>query len=598
MKRSDEAQVWLWSGLFGFLTSIFFIFGYQLEKTDHIDLSDRNSLMLFVIMFLVITFDTGHVFKGYDYARKNGKKLFGFIPLPKHCENSVEGDFNVDEPKAGVTSSACNVDESKKPVTASACNVDEPKRVTAAFAEGMGVALSKRKSYAADFVINHVSMIIMALPVLIAEFPGFFVYDAQEELNEVLTRSFSTHHPLLHVLLLGGTIALVHKITGSWNIGIFVYLLLQLIVITAVFAYVVTYLQSSRMGKKLRILWLIFYGAFPTIVMYSLCSCKDGLFSALLLLLTVFLVQLVRDKESFLENKKKMILFVATAVLMPLFRHNGFYAYLVFVPFALAYFRKSLKLLLISMLILPVVIYLAISNVLALAFSSEITHHQEMLTVPIMQLARVYSYEPESLSDEDKEIIESYIPKQNLEKYTPRISDLVKVDFNNELYEKDSAAFWGVWKKLLKSHPMAYVNAWLLTCYGYVYPPAAFNVYKGNSVYTFTYDESSYFGYETEPPGERKVLIPAIDRLYRYLSLGPFYKDHPVLYLLFAPGLYLVIYMFVFAYRLSKRRYDRVLPFLPMILCFCTVLLGPTYLIRYVLYLWLCLPLLTIPSFD
>lgn len=538
MKRNDDAAAWLMSGLFGILTSAFFIFGYQLETMDHIDLSNKNVITLFCVMFLVITLDAKHVFRGYDYARQSGTKLFGFIPLPK--------------PTA-----------------------DEP--------------VTRR-----DFLINHLSLIAMGIPVLLAEFPGFFVYDAQEELNEVLTRTFSTHHPLMHVLLLGGIIALVHKICGSWNAGIFVYILLQLIIMTAVFAYAITCLQKRGTGRKLRILFLVFYGMFPTIVMYSLCSCKDGLFSALLLLLTVFLIELVKDRDAFVSDKKKVALFVACAGLMPLFRHNGFYAYLVFVPFALIYFRKSLSRVLVIMLILPVVLYLAVSAVLAGAFSSEGTHHQETLTVPIMQLARVYTYEGDSIAPGDKEIIESYIPADNLAKYTPRLSDLVKVDFNNELYEKDSAAFWGVWGRLFLSHPMTYLNAWFLTSYGYVYPPAAFNVYKGNSVYTFTYDESSYFGYEVEPPGVRISLIPAIDRLYRYLSIGPLHAEHPVLYLFFAPGLYVVIYMFVFAYRLSKKRFSSVLPFLPMMLTFCTVLLGPTYLIRYVLYLWLTFPLLCV----
>ncbi len=538
MKRNDDAAAWLMSGLFGILTSAFFIFGYQLETMDHIDLSNKNVITLFLVMFLVITLDARHVFRGYDYARQSGTKLFGFIPLPKPSK-----------------------DES----------------------------VTRR-----DFLINHLSLMAMGIPVLLAEFPGFFVYDAQEELNEVLTRTFSTHHPLLHVLLLGGTIALVHKICGSWNVGIFVYIFLQMIVMTAVFAYAITYLQKRGTGKKLRILFLIFYGMFPTIVMYSLCSCKDGLFSALLLLLTVFLIELVKDRDAFIADKKKVALFVACAVLMPLLRHNGFYAYLVFVPFALIYFRKSLWRVLVSMLILPVVLYLVLSSVLSHALSSEGTHHQETLTVPIMQLARVYAYEGDSIAPGDKEIIESYIPADNLAKYTPRLSDLVKVDFNNELYEKDSAAFWGVWGRLFLSHPMTYLNAWFLTSYGYVYPPAAFNVYKGNSVYTFTYDESSYFGYEVEPPGVRISLIPAIDRLYRYLSIGPLNAEHPVLYLFFAPGLYVVIYMFVFAYRLSKKRFSSVLPFLPMMLTFCTVLLGPTYLIRYVLYLWLTFPLLCV----
>ena len=118
------------------------------------------------------------------------------------------------------------------------------------------------------------------------------------------------------------------------------------------------------------------------------------------------------------------------------------------------------------------------------------------------------------------------------------------------------------------------------------------NVYKGNTVFTFTYDESSYFGYEVEAPGQRQSLIPAIDSFYRYLSIGSFQQDALVLSLLFKPGCMLLIYMFVMFYRLSRKSFGGVLPFLPMALTFGTVLLGPTYLVRYVVYLWTALPLL------
>ncbi|MBR1643241.1 MAG: hypothetical protein IJ683_13040 [Butyrivibrio sp.] len=538
MKMNKENTLaWLMSGLFGILAGVFLTFGYQLETFDSINISDKNAMLVMLALMIIVTVDTRYVWRNYDLTG-DGAKLFGIVRLPK---------------------------------------------------KGSDKEFSKR-----DFFINFASLVVLCIPVFLAEFPGFFVYDAQEELNEVLTRSFSTHHPLLHVLLLGGTIALFHKISGSWNLGIAVYVLIQMLLISAIYAYVVTYLQKKAISKRARILWLLFYGLFPTIVMYTLCSCKDGLFSGFLLLITVFLIELVEDPDSFLGNRKKVVLFVLSCVLMPLFRHNGFYAYLVFVPFALIYFRKKLKPLLTTVLILPVVLYLVISGILSGLFSSEITHHQEMLTVPIMQLARVYSYDGGSLSDEDKAVIESYIPKENLDKYTPRVSDLVKLGFNNELYEKDSAAFWKVWLKVFKEHPLAYVNAWMLTSYGYYYPPAIINVYKGNTVFSFTYDESSYFGYEVEPPGERKSLIPAIDKFYRYISIGNFQNDATFLRLFFNPGLYLFIYMYVFAYRLSKRKFSRVLPFLPMVLTFCTVLLGPTYLIRYVLYLWTCLPLLSV----
>ena len=222
MKSNREnTRAWLMSGLFGILTGAFLVLGYQLEKLDRIDLSDRNSMMVMVMLMMIVTVDSRYVWRGYDVAL-TGRKLFGFITLPKYIDNDAPG---------------------------------------------------KR-----DFLVNWVLMILLSIPVFMAEFPGFFVYDAQDELNEVLTRTFTTHHPLFHVLLLGGTIALLHKISGSWNLAIFGYLFLQMLVITAIFAYAVTYMQKKGIGKKSRILWVLFYGAFPTIVMYTLCSCKDSLF--------------------------------------------------------------------------------------------------------------------------------------------------------------------------------------------------------------------------------------------------------------------------------------------------------------------------------
>ena len=526
---------WLLSGLFGVLTGAFLFIGYSLEKFDSIKLDGNMPMIMFFIM-VILTIDTRYVWRSYEMSLE-GRKLFGFIDL-----NAV------------------------------------PKPM-----EG--------KNF---FKRTFISLIILNLPVLLAEFPGFFVYDAQDELNEVLTRSFTTHHPLMHVLLLGGTIALVHKLTGSWNIAIFTYIVIQMLVITLIMTYVLDYLRKRGIGKNSVIAWTIYYGVFPTIVMYTLCSSKDGLFSAFLLLMTVLLTELVRDTDGFMADKKKQLLLLAAAVLMPLMRHNGFYAYLVFIPFALIYFRKKISGKLVGLLIIPVVLYLIVSTALSAALTSGRKDNQEMLTVPIMQMARVYAYNGDEMTGEEKAILTAYIPEKNLVKYTPRVSDLVKVGFNNALYEQDKKNFWKLWTTLFKKHPMTYVNAWFLTSYGYWYPPADINVYKGNTVYTFTYDESSYFGYEVELPGERISLIPPIDKLYRYISIGSFHKDAPVLAYLFSPGLLALIYLFVFLYRLHRRNYSGIIPFLPMILTWLTVLLGPTYLVRYVVILWLAFPLLMI----
>lgn len=528
---------WLMSGLFGVLSGLFMVLGYQLENQSRINLADKNAMYIMALIMVVLTVDAKHVWDNYT-STFYGEKLMGLFRLDKYRANYGKSD---------------------------------------------------KKS---RFVQNWILMMALNIPVLLGTFPGFFVYDAQDELNEVLTRTFTTHHPLLHVLLLGGTIALAHKITGSWNAGIFLYILLQMMVITAIFAYVTDYLYQKKLGKTGNLITCLYYGLFPTIVMFTLCSSKDGLFGAFLLLLTVFLFQMVEDLEGFLSSRIKVVLFISSAVLMPLFRHNGFYAYLVFVPFALFYFRKKIKSFVTPMLLIPVALYLIISGLFSGILSSEGTHHQEMLTVPIMQMARVYTYEPDIMTQEEKELLTSYIPEENLKLYTPRVSDMVKIGFDNELYEKDSKSFWKLWKSLLVRKPMTYLNAWFLTSYGYWYPAAVMNVYQGNTVFTFTYEDSSYFGYEVEAPGHRASLIPALDSLYRYLSIGSFQQDAPVLALLFKPGCILLIYMFVLFYRLSRKSFSGVLPFMPMILTFLTVLLGPTYLVRYVVYLWTCLPLL------
>ena len=538
--NSDQILAWLMSGLFGVLSGIFLVIGYQLEKIDRIDLTDKNAMMVMVAIMAVLTVDTMHVWKNYNQSFE-GKKLFGLMKLNKADYQSA---------------------------------TDEKIFGTKEFLTTWGI------------------LVLLNLPVLLAVFPGFFVYDAQDELNEVLTRSFTTHHPLLHVLLLGGMIALIHKVTGSWNAGIFSYIFLQMLVITAVFAYVLVYMSKRGIGKRSRILWTLYYGLFPTIVMYTLCSSKDGLFTAFLLLLIVLLTQLVNDKEGFLKSKGKCAAFVIAAILMPCFRHNGFYAYLVFLPFALIYFRKELKKKLVFLLVIPVIAYLVISKVLALSMGAQGKDNQEMLTVPIMQLSRVYTYDREDLSAEDIKILTAYLPEDNLKMYTPRVSDLVKVGFNNEYYEKDKGGFWKLWAKELARHPMTYVNAWFLTSYGYWYPPALINVYKGTTVFTFTYDESSYFGYEVESPGTRTSFIPVIDKLYRFLSIGSFHKDAPVLALLFSPGMLFLIYLFVILYRLSRKDFKGIIPFMPLVLVWLTVLLGPTYLVRYVVILWTAFPVL------
>lgn len=59
--------------------------------------------------------------------------------------------------------------------------------------------------------------------MLLITFPGSFAYDVPYQLRQVVTGQYSTHHPLLHTLLLGGLLQL-GRYLGDINIGAALYI--------------------------------------------------------------------------------------------------------------------------------------------------------------------------------------------------------------------------------------------------------------------------------------------------------------------------------------------------------------------------------------
>lgn len=433
-------------------------------------------------------------------------------------------------------------------------------------------------------------LLLCWLPVFLAVYPGFFVYDAQDEYIQVATRTFSTHHPLVHVLLLGGMICAVHKLTDSYNLGIACYMVFQMAAAAGVFTFLFSYLRKKGVSRMVRLVGLLWLGTFPTVVMFTLCSAKDALFTLALLLLLICLLELGRDEENFFASKGWRFLFVVSGMAMMLFRNNGFYAFLVMIPFLLIG-KKGRRRQLLLLSACAVAGCLLVNGGLKLALHADDSEYQEILTVPIQQLARVYKYAPESFSKEDLDILHEVLNEEALSLYTPRLSDPVKYRFNNEAFAKEKGRYAALWLRIGMRKPFIYLNAWWLTSYGFWYPDMVINVYGGNTVFTFTYQDNSYFGYEVELPGVRESKIPWLNEVYRKLSLEVWKEKVPVLSWLFSPGAMFWLYALLFARLLNNRRYEMLYPFLPILLVWLTVLLGPTYLPRYVLFFWYALPL-------
>lgn len=507
------------------------------------------------------------------------------------------------------------------------------------------------------------------MPVFFALYPGAFVYDATEEYVEVISRQFTMHHPLLHVLALGGIVHLFEYIGAGANLGIAVYVLLQMLVMSAALSFVVLSLQRWGVTKRYAFMAVLFFGIFPLFPLYAVCTAKDGLFTVFLLVAIVSMGNIIRSTQqtqspASAPYMSDMVIFLVSSTLMMMLRNNGLYAYgataiIVAVVMIVARRRERIpststgscaKSLndsdknnssslttasndshshnepadstlhaeqsdansdanksrvnksranhnastprtysrLLILMALSIVLSLGGTRILKLATGATDGEHQELLTVPIQQLARTYTYSPEAFTPDEEALLKAFIPEEYLTTYTPRVSDVLKSGFDNRYYESHRALFYRLWLTIGARRPLTYLNAHLGTAYGYLYPDAFNNVYKGNAMYTFTYTDSSYFGFETEPPGTRESMLPALELLIEKFSLTLFQQKCPVLSMLFAPGFVFWVFLFMLFGYVDRKNLPMLLP---VLMTFATVLMGPTTLVRYVLILWYIIPL-------
>ncbi len=434
-------------------------------------------------------------------------------------------------------------------------------------------------------------LMLAYIPVLLAAWPGFFCYDAEVETYMVFTDKYSAHHPVAHVALLGWIMKIMYKIIPDYNFGIAVYLLLQMLVVSACLAYMIVFLRKSGVRRWIVNTGLVFLMFFPTVSMFVCCTTKDVYFSAGVILFTTLLLEMARDEEAFWGERKKSILLFLSIMLVLLFRNNGIYALAVLLPFYFLIYRKWWKKSLV-VLAAAFILFFVFNAVMNAVFHVKPGEKAEMLCVPMQQLARAHNEAKECFAPEDLEILYTLIPESILGNYNPKLADDVKVNFLEDNFKADPGKYISLWVRIGLKRPDIYVNSFLMNTYGYWYPDTILDGYRGRKIVTRYYEDSSYFMFETERPGSRKSLIPALEDFYEKISLEIYQQKVPVVSMLFSPGFWLWAYIFCALYLWKTKYKKQVFALALMGLILLTFLLGPIAIVRYVLYFFFGVPML------
>jgi len=425
------------------------------------------------------------------------------------------------------------------------------------------------------------------VPVLLASWPGIFSYDCGWQLVTYVEGTVNGHHPILHTFLLGICRDVGHALTGSNQTGALLYSLIQMLLMSGMYAYLCLFLKKQQAPKWLQILTFVFLAFHPTNGLMALCATKDSIFTAVFAVFLVQLLELGQEPEKFFTRIPRQAAFVVTVCFLFACRNNGFHTFLVSAPFLLWAFRRYWKRMGI-LLLLCLGLYGLYTGPVYKALDIEKSDPREMCSVLMQSAARVYNMDYIGLTEEEKEAFLSIIAEEGMQSYVSWFADPVKAYFNGDKFAENPKPFLKAWISVGMRHKKMYLDAFLANTYGYWYPGDWIPENKHGKDY-FEYackDFQENIDVEMEPK------LPVLSEFYRKIGNEASFQRLPVLSATFHPAPYTWLLLFAFVLLLYRRQYSQLVLLIPLAAYFATNLLGPIVKLRYHYPLMACAPLI------
>lgn len=472
----------------------------------------------------------------------------------------------------------------------------------------------------ASFVVGIIAFVLINLariPAYLAYYPGICTYDIVSQIDQISLGEYSEHHPIWHTLFikLGYDISYLFGCTNEE--GIAIHVAMQTIFLSLAMAFAigsVFYCLDKAYGIKRKANYIIvslltlIMMFFPFNQYISLSITKDVVFSACFLMMVTALFDISCMSQNSLRLGMFEIVYFIGTVGVSIFRNNAKYALvgmlLVLLVVTLIKRKKwliKLLILTIAALVAGVVMVAGIGKALRAAPGNS----REMLSVPIQQMARTMIYhggvgiiesDDNTISEQDRILIDDFITQGAYTRYEPQLSDPVKIAVNISVWDNKKGAFARTYLGLLKDYPGEYVNAFLALNAGFlsITDVSHSNVYTSlDTGYAETYwyeDSLSYYDIY------KNSRFPFLHDYMENWAVNNEYLNIPVLRYIFMPGIYLWIMIFIMLNYIRKKKWVFMFQMSFIAFFYATMLLGPGVCMRYVYPIMLVVPFMILIS--
>lgn len=337
-----------------------------------------------------------------------------------------------------------------------------------------------------SFIIPLIIILVCWIPYIIAYYPGILFQDSTNQVKQYFgydipkysaTNSvdlidenvkITNHHPVIHTLILGGCVQ-IGKLLGNDNLGIFLYTILQIMLLASTLAYIINYMKKLKIPNWINVLSLSIFALLPIIPIYAVEITKDVPFVCFFIMYIIILYDLIKNASKEKVLVKNAIKLIVVSLLVSLFRNNGIYVIVLSLPFLAILDKLNRKRIIISLFVVILVYY--VFNALLPVFKIASSSIREALSIPFQQTARYVKEYGNEVTDEEKNAIDKVLNYETLgERYDPVNADPVKAEYNRKTTTEDLVNYFKVWIKQFVKHPTVYIQATFNNTYGYFYP--------------------------------------------------------------------------------------------------------------------------------
>lgn len=331
------------------------------------------------------------------------------------------------------------------------------------------VSPEKRTRPGGFFLLCFLSVAVIDLTYLFfAAWPGILTADTIDQLLQIDSGNYNNINPFWHTQLMRLFIQPVQRLTGSYQTGVGVFSVFQILLMSAAFAYVLMTLYQRQFPKLCLISAWAFYALVHYNISYSVTLWKDIPFSLACLVITVALYRILTDMGK--HQKADRFLFFLSGLALCVVRTNGILTYgILLLAVCLVPSLRKFRLIpwMAGILILGILLQGPVLTVMNVSGGDYV----ETMSIPLQQVARVV-YEGRELDDAERELVETVADMETIRQvYSSEISDpmkgLVRQSPANAAIQKDPSAYFRLWLRLGLQYPGDYLKAWVDQTKGY-----------------------------------------------------------------------------------------------------------------------------------